>query len=228
MQPPKTADELLTRAHHIAGLSLNALAVKHEQVLPKNLLREKGAVGQLLEVALGANSGNKPQPDFQHLGIELKTIPIDHRGKPTESTFVCTVQFAELLGMQWRQSFVYKKLRHVLWVPIEADPSISLADRRIGTALLWQPSLDEEMILKNDWQELTDLICLGKLASITARLGTYLQIRPKAANARALCQGIGEEGDPIQTLPRGFYLRPKFTQQILQTNFIRGQTKQKN
>lgn len=52
-----------------------------------------------------------------------------------------------------------------------------------------------------------DLIVLGKVESITARHGQVLQIRPKAANNKALTEAIGEFGQPIMTLPRGFYLK---------------------
>ncbi len=38
-------------------------------------------------------------------------------------------------------------------------------------------------------------------------MGRVLQIRPKAANNKALTEAIGEFGQPIMTLPRGFYLK---------------------
>lgn len=56
-----------------------------------------------------------------------------------------------------------------------------------------------------------DLIVLGRVESITARHGEVLQLRPKAANSRALTEAIGEFGQPILTLPRGFYLKKTFT-----------------
>lgn len=68
-----------------------------------------------------------------------------------------------------------------------------------------------------------DMIALGQVEKITARYGTYLQIRPKAANGKALTEAIGENGEIILTRPRGFYLKKSFTLQILQnsmTHFI--------
>ena len=52
-----------------------------------------------------------------------------------------------------------------------------------------------------------DLIVLGHVERITARHGEVLQLRPKAANSKALTEAIGEQGQPIATLPRGFYLK---------------------
>jgi DNA mismatch repair protein MutH len=102
-----------------------------------------------------------------------------------------------------------------LWLPVEAENYVPLPNRRVGMALLWSPDSEQETILRADWEELMDMVCLGKLESITAHQGVYLQIRPKAANSRSLCEGIGENGERILTLPRGFYLRPAFTATIL-------------
>ncbi|RID08381.1 DNA mismatch repair protein MutH, partial [Escherichia coli] len=55
---------------------------------------------------------------------------------------------------------------------------------------------------------------------ITARHGEYLQIRPKAANAKALTEAIGARGERILTLPRGFYLKKNFTSALLARHFL--------
>ena len=64
-----------------------------------------------------------------------------------------------------------------------------------------------------------ELIALGKIESITARIGEVLQLRPKAADGSALTQAIGLDGEMIHTRPRGFYLRKSFTEQILEDAF---------
>ena len=64
-----------------------------------------------------------------------------------------------------------------------------------------------------------DMISMGELEQITAHQGQYLQVRPKAANTRALTKGIDSEGEDILTLPRGFYLRTSLTKQILNQEY---------
>ncbi|MBS0358333.1 MAG: DNA mismatch repair endonuclease MutH [Proteobacteria bacterium] len=214
-KPPTSEIELLTRAKAIAGMTFQQLAHAVGENAPINLLREKGWLGQLIEIHLGASAGSKPEPDFQSLGIELKTLPVNQNGLPKESTFVCSVSLLTLSETIWETSLVRRKLSRVLWIPIEADPNIPIPERRIGSAILWSPSLEQELILKEDWQELTDMMSLGQLEKITARLGTYLQIRPKAAHGKSLSWGIDEQGEKILTLPRGFYLRASFTRQVL-------------
>jgi DNA mismatch repair protein MutH len=213
---PKTTDELLTRAQGLAYLSLGELAAQLHIPIPHDTRRSKGWIGQLLEIVLGTTSGNKPQPDFEHLGIELKTIPISPNGRPLESTFICSAPLIQTLGQTWHESPVYQKLKKILWIPIITTPKTQpLAERKIGLGVLWQPNTEEEHVLQTDWEELMEMISLGQLQQITANHGTYLQLRPKGAHSRALCKGIGEWGETIQTLPRGFYLRANFTQNIL-------------
>src|SRR5262249_7328281 len=98
--------------------------------VPQDLKRNKGWQGQLLETALDATALTKSEPDFEHLGIELKTLPIDAQGKPRESTFVCTASLSKV-ELTWRTSHVYRKLAHVLWCPILIDRGMTIAERQL-------------------------------------------------------------------------------------------------
>lgn len=213
--PPSDIGELQQRSWQMAGQTLGSLADSMGITVPADIKHAKGWQGQLIERYLGATASTLAAPDFMELGIELKTLPLDARGQPKESTYVCTVPLDRLEDVQWESSWLRNKLRHVLWVPIEANPDIPLANRTIGSAILWRPSASQEQALRQDWEELMDLVCLGQLETITSHHGRYLQIRPKAANARALCPATDMDGNRIMTLPRGFYLRPAFTRLLL-------------
>lgn len=220
MKPePKSEAELMERAQNIAGITFAELAEEAGMLVPPDLKRDKGWVGQLLEWHLGANAGSKPQQDFEQLGIELKTIPISYTGKPLETTFVCVAPLIGVQGLTWETSHVRNKLSRVLWIPVEGEREIPLADRRVGSPLIWSPTKEEESQLKVDWEELMEMIVIGQVEQITARHGEVLQLRPKAANSRALTEAYGASGKPIKTLPRGFYLRTQFTAKILEQNF---------
>ncbi len=215
MPRPQSETELLTRARMLAGETLATLARTADVAIPKDLRHAKGWVGQLLEWHLGATAGSKPEQDFQELGIELKTLPIDQAGKPLESTFVCVTPLLGITGIRWEQSNVRNKLSRVLWIPVEGSRDIPLAARRIATPFIWSPDGTQEAQLRQDWEELMELVALGQIESITAHHGEVLQLRPKAANGQALTTAIGRQGQLIQTRPRGFYLRSLFTQQLL-------------
>ncbi|KMT66329.1 DNA mismatch repair protein MutH [Catenovulum maritimum] len=213
--PPQSELELFERAQAISGLSLAQLAQAAGVDVPKNLNRDKGWTGQLLEWHLGADAGSKPVPDFEDLGIELKTIPIDIHGKPLETTYVCVAPLTNITGQTWQSSPIRIKLNRVLWIPILAERQIPVTDRIIGYPILWSPSEEEDRNLQADWEELMDMIALGRVNQITAKTGEYLQIRPKAAHSRIKTAGIGHDGKMVETLPKGFYLKKNFTQKIL-------------
>ncbi len=215
-KPLKTEADLLARCQQIEGLTFAQLASFLGWMIPENPLQRKGFAGQMIEHALGTTAGNQSAPDFHELGVELKTIPVNHLGKPAESTFITTISLLTVHQEAWETSHCFAKLKRVLWIPIEGDTNIPFSSRRIGSGILWSPSHDEERVLKQDWSELTLMIGTGKLSAIDATMGEYLQVRPKGANAKSLCYGFDEEGNTIQTLPRGFYLRSRFTARIIQ------------
>lgn len=212
---PQTLEQLLSQAQSIAGLTFGELADELHIPVPIDLKRDKGWGGMLLERALGATAGSKAEQDFSHLGVELKTLPINAEGYPLETTFVSLAPLVQNSGVKWENSHVRHKLSCVLWIPIEGSRHIPLRERHIGAPILWKPTAEQERQLKQDWEELMDLIVLGKLDQITARIGEVMQLRPKGANSRAVTKGIGKNGEIIDTLPLGFYLRKEFTAQIL-------------
>jgi DNA mismatch repair protein MutH len=219
IKAPETEAELLQRCQHLAGRTLGQVAAEMGLAVPENLQRHKGWVGQLLETYLGADAGNQAEPDFTGLAIELKTLPLNARGEPKESTYVCTVSLTESGSLQWQDSWVRRKLSKVLWLPVEADNAMPLSERYVGMGWIWQPSIEQEQQLQRDWEELMDRIVLGEQAEISAREGQYLQIRPKAAHSRIMARSLSEEGEASQINPKGFYLRSSFTRRLLATQF---------
>lgn len=217
---PDSEHQLMGRAAAMAGATLGEIAGSLGLIPPTDLLHNKGWIGQLFEQLLGADAHSLPEPDFRHLGIELKSLPIDRQGRPRETTYVCNVPMLGEACGSWEESWVRNKLQRVLWVPFEGERDIPIALRRIGAPLLWSPSTEEEELLRRDWEELTEIITMGEIESISARMGVALQIRPKAAHSRILSPAIGPEGELIHTNPRGWYLRTSFTNQLLRHHYI--------
>jgi DNA mismatch repair protein MutH len=214
VRPPRDEAELVARARELAGRTIAEVAARAARRVPEDLRRAKGFVGNLLEDRLGATAGSRAEPDFPHLGVELKTLPVDAAGRPRESTWVCTLPLDGTLSTSWADSWVRRKLSRVLWVPIVGDGAP--ADRIVGSPILWSPSADEEALLRADWEELATIVALGELWDLTARHGCALQVRPKAANRRELSWALGEDGAWVRDVGRGFYLRPSFTRSILE------------
>tara|TARA_B100001094_G_scaffold295291_1_gene316525 strand:+ start:5992 stop:6660 length:669 start_codon:yes stop_codon:yes gene_type:complete len=217
---PLSQDELFARADALSGATLAELAQEASWPLPQNLAKDKGYVGHLLECILGAASGSKPQQDFPHLDLELKTLPIGLHLQPLETTYITTVPLLNQGLVEFEQTVLYQKLKRVLWIPIQGEREIPLAQRLIGTPFVWQPCAQQWSLIRQDWEEIMTQICTGHIETLSARQGQVLQVRPKAAHGRALTSAVGHDGVFIQTRPRGFYLKKHFTQQILQDYFF--------
>lgn len=218
MQPvpePQTEEELLRRAWDLGGLTLGELGERVGVEVPVEGVRGKGVAGRILEMALGASAGSRAEPDFEELGVELKTIPLDASGKPKESTFVASISLSAMADTDWEGSVVLKKLSRVLFVPVEAASETPLRDRRVGRAYFWVPTDDEKRLLRADWERLAEMIAAGDVERITGHLGRVMQVRPKAPHGKSRRRAPDEEGAVQWTMPRGFYLRPSFTGAVL-------------
>jgi DNA mismatch repair protein MutH len=211
IEPPGDEAQLVARVAALQGWPVDALAQSIGLPVRRRGVRTKGKVGALVEQALGATGGSKREWDFPELRIELKTIPVDDRGVPRESTFVCAVSLLDAERQEWADSWARAKLSRVLWVPIEfrqGGPSI-------GQARLWSPSAEQERVLAEDFEDILGRVGIGDIEATTARVGRWLQLRPKAAHGRVRTLAPGADGLLISTVPRGLYLRALFTSAIL-------------
>lgn len=211
---PTHEQALVERARRFAGWTLGELAAYLGAPLAVEVAREKGAVGHIVERALGARAGVRPEPDLPG-GIELKTLPVDRRGRPAESTFVTTVTTREL-DTDWCRSAARRKLARVLFVPVEAPSVRPFIERRLGTAFLWSPNRAEEAILETDWTSLVERLLVH--GEIDATRGVALQVRPKGRSSTDRTLRTDAEGAPIVASKCGFYLRASFTAGIVRAS----------
>jgi DNA mismatch repair protein MutH len=212
MASPRNEAELIARARALSGRSVEALAERWGVQVGGARVSTKGKVGELIERELGASGGSNATWDFPALRVELKTIPVDERGAPRESTFVCAVSLLDAERAEWSTSWARAKLARVLWVPVETRADGS---RQIAEARLWSPTLEQERVLAADFEEIVGRIGVGDVEGLSARVGRYMQLRPKAAHGRVRTRAPGADGEIVATVPRGFYLRARFTGALL-------------
>lgn len=81
--------------------------------------------------------------------------------------------------------------------------------------IIWSPNIIQEKKIQNDWEELMEMIILGKINNITSQHGEVLMIKKKSTHKYSLTKAIGKYGQTIMTCPRSFYLRRKFTNLII-------------
>ncbi len=212
--PPRSEAELMARARALAGHDLGAIAEALGVDIAGDAVRTKGKWGALIERALGATAGSRSEPDFAHLGVELKTVPVRADGRPIESTYVCVLDVLTADESRWETSWARRKLERVLFVPILAE----FADwqrRRIGLPILWSPSETEDAILRADFEEIMGAFGAGRIEEVTAHWGRAMQVRPKAKTGAKTLRAPTVDGEMIATVPKGFYLRAPFVGTLL-------------
>ena len=216
--PPKTFEELCGNLNAIMGKNLEELALKAGIPLPISATHGKGFIGELMEILLGASASNHSIPDFPQLGLELKTLPVDAEFKVMESTFLCHAPLTDIRGLTFENSPLFSKIKRVLFIVIDGTRDRDYALRKVLGYFFYSPDEKELETLRKDYDELYELIKTGQVDRITAHIGQIIQLRPKGANGKALCDAIGADGETIKTRPRGFYIRRRFTQELLRKN----------
>lgn len=207
-------EELARRAADLEGRTVAELAGIASREAPHGGAHTKGRVGEILEIVLGATGGSgERRVDFPSIGVELKTIPLGATGRPLESTFVCSMRVDE--DVDFDRSWVRRKLDRVLFVPVIGDRRSPLSLRKIGKPSVWTPTPPQLEQLRADYDDIVGLLGIGRVEDVTAHLGRYLQLRPKARDGTPRALAFGEDGERIRTVPRGFYLRARFTEAIL-------------
>jgi DNA mismatch repair protein MutH len=212
---PASEAELMRRADALMGWSLGQLLDDLGLRASNDPVRTKGSAGEVLERALGATGGSAAVVDFPHLGVELKTVPVEADGTPLESTYVCTLSLADADAQEWRTSWVRAKLARVLFVPLVGPRKKPWQSRIVGKPLLWSPTQAQESVLAGDFDDAVGLVGTGRIEELTAHQGRWLQVRPKARDGSVRTIAWGAGGEAIATVPRGFYLRTRFTGAIL-------------
>lgn len=220
VKAPESFSELIENLNNIVGKNYKEIAEFLDVKLPKSSLHAKGWAGQAIELCLGASAKSAAVPDFPNLGLELKTIPVDENHKPLESTFL---SYAPLMSKNtnFYDSCLYSKISRMLFVLVCATREMAMSRRFVVGYFFWEPSAEEIKLIKDDYDELMEMVKTGYVENITARIGTVIQMRPKCANGKKLTACVGPSGNLISTRPRGFYMRRKFSSMLIEKYWLK-------
>ena len=214
---PENEEDLIKRAFSLTGKKIVELCEPFNKFFNEKSKKSKGYLGKILEMYLGASAGNLPIPDFPNLKIELKILPLNKNMLPKSNVKICyNSNMPTQSNYKWDSSIVKLKLNKVLWIPIEADSSIPLRERRICHPFLSHLK-DYENIIKEDYKNITYFLFSGKMEYISANLGKYLILQSISSN-KNLTNYFNFDGDLIRTNFKAFYLKKNYLRKIIYEN----------
>ena len=222
-----TPEEILAQAKRYQGKTINEVSGELGTSIPEDHVHTKGKVGNLFEVLPGSDAKSHSSPDFEKIGLELKVVPINEKGKPWETTAITSIDYMEIPSQKWEDSRAYRKTRHILFVPIiQMSKKASIGERRVGKPFLWRPSPQVDSQLKKDWESAAYLIREGRAHELTGRMGLYMQPRTKGRNSTDLVEAPGIDNQIVRVKRRAFYFRVSFTRRIIEENLEAGSSLQ--
>lgn len=190
----------------------------------------KGRWGHLLEeFYLGYTPNNKHEPDFEKLGIEIKstgiinkkvttkkdgTIKIQnfHRYIAKERISVAVVNFDEIISKSFEEVF-WNKIKDTLYVLHKWEKDKKPIDFEVAKVSFYKFSEFEKEELYNDWLHIRNVVMKGRAEDLTGRSAVNLFLEPATTG-----EGHGKvvnqpNGKPAK--PRRYALSPGFASLIV-------------
>jgi DNA mismatch repair protein MutH len=209
-----TEKHLLERAKELKGKLITDL------VNGKLQDQGKGAIGNIIErEGFGVANNNDAKPDFPHLGIELKALPLkkNSNGKLSvkERTKICSINYQELVEEKWTDSHARVKLKKILFIFYVHDAT-DLLRSKIVDHFLFELENNDEPLIQSDWQRTQERVREGYAHELSESENVIL------AASRSGAGKLEEHKWPKQpnttyserARQRAFSLKPSYTRTI--------------
>lgn len=218
-------DSLLAHAHTLEGFTAQELAVAVGDSKFNRSPEPEGktGVGALVELYLGKKSDSLRRPDFENLGVELKTLPMKSTGKTQawkikEPTTITMIDYFMVDKEPWDQAYVRHKIDRILWVPYEHN----YADKRLSRfrkAFLWSPPPTDYPVFEQDYSRVQKCIRDGRAHELSESISAVLAARRKGVKDSMKPQPHSPE--PAKS--RAWAFKPAYTRPLL-ARYVLGET----
>ena len=209
-----TEKHLLERAQELKGKNIFHLL--------NGIIQDqgKGAIGNIIErEGFGVANNNDAQPDFPHLGIELKVLPLKKisNGKFSvkERTKICSINYQEIVKETWSHSHARNKLKKILFIFYEYN-STDFLKSTILDHFLFELENNDEPLICSDWMRTQERVKEGYAHELSESENVVL------AASRSGAGKLEEHKWPKQpntkfaerARQRAFSLKPSYTRTI--------------
>jgi len=179
----------------------------------------KGNFGQFLEKYYFQYEPNSlSEPDFNEVGIELKTTPLkqirngDFRSK--ERLVLNIINYFEVVNQKFETSSFYKKNAHLLLIFYLHQHDLDLFDFVIKIVGEWKFAETDLEIIKQDWNLITNKIKKGKAHELSEGDTFYLGAATKGSKGGNL---RGQPFSEILAKQRAYTFKQGYLNHIIAT-----------
>ena len=209
-----TEEQVLERAEHLPGMLLGHLPLARFEAVSASTGRAE--VGHAVESFFGIPRNALPAADFPSAGVELKVLPLEHRGSGLtvkERTVISMIDFNSLVEEDWASAKVRSKLK-ILFVFFEHLPNRPKSEFSILDILLWQPDEETEGFIRADWERVRDKVRHGHAHELSESDG---RIMGPCTKGRDAGQRRRQPFSDQLAKSRAFALKPAFTRELFRS-----------
>lgn len=151
----------------------------------------KGYFGQLVERAyFGIENNSRSGPDFEEVGLELKTSPLKQTGKDRyvskERLVLGIINYFELLDQDFESSDFWHKNSSILLIFYLHEKEKLPIEYIIKIVGEWGFASDDFEIIKKDWLHIKSMVEKGMAHELSEGQTYYLGACTKGANSKTL------------------------------------------
>lgn len=157
----KFEDIILQNLNKYEGKSIQELS----DIFSLNISnRSKNQIATIIKKSIGFKSVKSNIKEFEQLGIMVKTIKVrKNDNHPFEAISFQTMKLQEFIEENWEDSTFKDYINKILFVPVYSENKNStLKEKHIGKSFFWSPSLDEEIIIKKEWNQYKTEVISGR------------------------------------------------------------------
>jgi len=181
----KSKNSILEYAQKLKGQTLKQAC---NDEIEKADFKGKGGFGQTLEkYYFGYEPNSNPEPDFKHVGMELKASPLkslkNGRIQAKERIVLNIINYLEVHSESFEKSSFWKKNAHLLLVFYHHYKDIHFLNYLIHLVDEWKFPEDDLQIIRQDWEVINQKIRLGKAHELSEGDTFYLGACTKGSKA---------------------------------------------
>jgi DNA mismatch repair protein MutH len=214
-------ERLLKKAKEANGKTVGEIDTTHFLENPKN----KGRIGQVIQIYLGKNPDNDPSADFPEADLELKVTGLIGNSKKDEASYrakerlvLHEINYVKDAGVSFEDSGLLKKCDTMLiscyrYLPSDqAGVAPDYSRFPIIDSFIYHLTESDIQVIKDDYDTILSKINSGHAETISESDTHYLAACTKSSDSSVR---VNQFHSDIKAKPRAFSLKPSFLTAII-------------